>query len=55
LERVAAFDLPELKALVKLPDVGMIVVRKDEAALDHLQNLGGKGFCDRGEMGIEGR
>jgi len=43
------------KVLVEAPDVRMIVIREDEPALDHLQNLGGKGFCDRHEMGIEGR
>jgi hypothetical protein len=54
-DRIMAVGEPIGEVLVETPDVGMIVVREDAPALDHLQNLGGKGFCDRGEMGIEGR
>jgi len=51
--RIVAVGKPIGEVLVETPDAGMIAIREDEPALDHLQNMGG--FCDRGEMGIEGR
>ena len=39
LDRVAAFDLLELKAFVEAPDIGVVVVGEDEAAFDFLHDL----------------
>ena len=38
-DRIVTFDLPELKPFIESPDVGMIIIRKDEPAFKVFEDI----------------